>query len=162
MIACFSDRLVNYNDDYVKTVAWTMRRYSRLQYRDQPLRSGVEPSQAINVICIFFLKVWFIDFNFPDVFLCCRWYPQCLPVARVRVRLGTPWSPPSPLSRVWGHVEVKLLVPQKVIQKSSSTGAFTVLNYGVGRRSVNAGRWPLSRPLGCPANGTSTLGSTSL
>lgn len=56
-------------------------------------------------------------------------YSYCCPC------LGTPRSPPTALFRVRGHTGV----PQKVIQKSSSYDAFTVLNCGAGRRSVNAG-----------------------
>lgn len=51
-----------------------------------------------------------------------------------------PGVPPTPLCfRVRGHVGVRLPVPQKVIQESSRAEAFTVLNCGAGRRSVNAG-----------------------
>lgn len=88
---------------------------------------------------------------------------QCLPIATVSPGLGTPRSPPTPLLWVRGHIRVKLPVPQKVIQESTRTEAFTVLNCGAGRRSVNAGPLTTQRgSLGCPANGTSTPGSTVL
>ncbi|KAF3834869.1 hypothetical protein F7725_027428 [Dissostichus mawsoni] len=58
---------------------------------------------------------------------------------------GYPRSPPHPLQ--WGHAGVRLPVPRKVIQESSRTEAFTALNCGAGRRSVNAGPLTTLRPL---------------
>ncbi|KAJ4943221.1 hypothetical protein JOQ06_005726, partial [Pogonophryne albipinna] len=56
-----------------------------------------------------------------------------------------PESPHTPLQ--WGHAGVRLPVPRKVIQESSRIEAFTALNCGAGRRSVNAGPLTTLRPL---------------
>lgn len=77
--------------------------------------------------------------------------------------LGTPRSPPTPLSGVRGHVGVRLPVPPKVIQESSRCEPFTGLNCGAGRRSVNAGAADHSAGDGAaPLMGQATPGSTVL
>ena len=76
----------------------------------------------------------------------------CLPKWKVRLQV---WRPPGipPGSHSVGSSKGELAVPQKVIQESTRTEAFTVLNCGAGRRSVNAGRWPLSGLLAAPLMG---------
>lgn len=87
----------------------------------------------------------------------------CLPIARVSPGLGTPRSPPTPLSGVRGHVGVRLRVPPKVIQESSHCEPFTGLNCEAGRRSVNAGAADHSAGDGAaPLMGQATPGSTVL
>lgn len=87
----------------------------------------------------------------------------CLPIARVSPGLGTPRSPPTPLSGVRGHVGVRLPVPPKVIQESSRCEPFTGLNCEAGRRSVNAGAADHSAGDGAaPLMGQATPGSTVL
>lgn len=77
----------------------------------------------------------------------------CLPTANGSPGLGTPRSPPTTPFRLRGHAGV----PQKVTQESSCCDAFTVLQCGVGRRSVKRGL-----PDHSAANGTSSPGPTVL
>ena len=55
-----------------------------------------------------------------------------------------PGIPPRYFLQSVGSFKGEPAVQQKVIQESARAEAFTVLNCGAGRRSVNVGHWPLS------------------